>query len=122
MAKKKGRQKSGDPRKQTGSKTREEIRLDFQRTMLTAENRESMANETFRMIDAFDESEPLAHMFSDEELMIVFGAMWMCKKGAEYAGKPIGDGLIHQLKILDIGTEREKLISTFLQRYEEIDA
>lgn len=65
MAKKKGRQKSGDPRKQTGSKTREEIRLDFQRTMLTAENRESMANETFRMIDAFDESEPLAHMFSD---------------------------------------------------------
>lgn len=80
-----------------------------------------MANETLRMIEAFDESEPLSYVFSEEELMVVFGAMWMVKKGAEYAGSPLGDGLIHQLKILDIGAEKEKLISTFLHQYEGID-
>jgi len=80
MVKKTGKQKSGDPRKHTVSKTRAQIRFDYQKAMLTSENRESMAIETYKMINAFDESEPLAHMFTDNDLLIIFGALSMCKK------------------------------------------
>lgn len=77
-----------------------------------------MANDTFKMIDAFEESEPMAHMFTDNELMIIFGALAMCKKGAELAGKPKSYDLEHQLTRLDLGTEREKLIVQFIRAYE----
>lgn len=87
--------------------------------MLTPENRESMAIETDKMIDAFDESEPLAHMFTDNDLLVIFGALSMCKKASEYEGKPVTeDSLIHQLKILDVGAEREKIMITFIKKYE----
>lgn len=85
-----------------------------------------MANETVKMIDAFEETEPMAHMFTDNELMIIFGALAMGKKRAELAGKPKSYNLEHQLTRhltrLDLGTEREKLIVHFIREYEITNA
>ncbi|MFQ3395333.1 hypothetical protein P9477_17935 [Enterobacter mori] len=119
---KKNKQKSGDPRKQTSARTKEQARAELQKALLTSENRESMANDTFKMIDAFEETESMAHMFTDNELMIIFGALAMCKNGAELAGKSKSYDLEHQLTRLDLGTEREKLIVHFIREYEITNA
>lgn len=122
MKAKKTQQKSGDPRKQTPARTKEQASSELQKALLAPENRESMANDTFKMIDAFEQSEPMAHMITDNELMIIFGALAMCKKGAELADKPKSYDLEHQLKRLDLGTEREKLIVHFIREYEITNA
>ncbi|WP_432224927.1 hypothetical protein [Enterobacter wuhouensis] len=117
-SKKTGKQKSGDSRKQTVSNTRTQIRFDFQKAMLTPKNGESMAIETYKMIDAFVESEPLAPKFTDNDLLIMLGALSICKKESKYEGKSITEErFIHQFKILDVGAEREKIMTTCIKEY-----
>ncbi|MBS0866271.1 MULTISPECIES: hypothetical protein [Enterobacter] len=104
---KKTKKKSSDLRKQTQVRKKEQARTELQKALLTTENRESMANDTLKMVDAFEEPEPMVPIFTDDELMIILCAIAMCEKRAELAGKPKSSALKHQLTRLDLGTERK---------------